>query len=107
MRADYKVFMDACVLANFGVCNLLLRLSEKPRLILPHWSPEVLSEVRRVHEKLGWPEHLMESFPRNQCSLIGGGLSWRLLKSRIWDLIVEILNLPSLSGRRAGGPRCG
>lgn len=64
MRADYKVFIDACVLANFGVCNLLLRLSEKPRLILPHWSPEVLSEVRRVHQKLGWPEHLIESFPR-------------------------------------------
>jgi len=24
MRADYRVFLDACVLANFGVCDLLL-----------------------------------------------------------------------------------
>ncbi len=31
MRADYRVFLDACVLANHGVCDLLLRLSERPR----------------------------------------------------------------------------
>jgi len=53
MRADYRIFLDACVLANFGVCDLLLRLSERPRLIVPHWSAEVLAEVRRTHiEKL-------------------------------------------------------
>jgi predicted nucleic acid-binding protein len=65
MRADYRVFIDACVLANQGVCNLLLRLAERPRLILPHWSAEVLAEVRRTHlEKLGWPQHLADSFQR-------------------------------------------
>jgi len=63
MRADYRVFFDACVLANHGVCDLLLRLSERPRLIVPHWSAEVLAEVRRTHsEKLGWPPHLVNSF---------------------------------------------
>lgn len=63
MRADYRIFLDACVLANYGVCDLLLRLSERPRLIVPHWSAEVLAEVRRTHsEKLGWPQDLVDSF---------------------------------------------
>jgi hypothetical protein len=63
MRADYRIFLDSCVLANFGVCDLLLRLAERPRLIVPHWSPEVLAEVRRTHlGKLGWPPHLVNSF---------------------------------------------
>ena len=63
MRADYRIFIDACVLANYGVCDLLLRLAERPRLIVPHWSAEVLVEVRRTHsEKLGWPPHLVDSF---------------------------------------------
>lgn len=66
MRADYRIFLDACVLANFGVCDLLLRLSERPRLIVPHWSAEVLSEVRRTHvEKLNWPPDLADSFQFN------------------------------------------
>lgn len=63
MRADYRIFLDACVLANFGVCDLLLRLSERPRLIVPHWSAEVLAETRRTQiEKLGWPAELADSF---------------------------------------------
>lgn len=63
MRADYRIFIDACVLANQGVCDLLLRLSERPRLIVPHWSAAVLAEVRRTHaEKLSWPAHLVDSF---------------------------------------------
>lgn len=63
MKADYRVFLDACVLANFGVCDLLLRLSERPRLIVPHWSAEVLSEVRRTHlGALEWPPALADSF---------------------------------------------
>ena len=65
MRADYRVFLDACVLANHGVCDLLLRLSEHPRLIVPRWSAAVLDEVRRTHaEKLNWPAHLVELFQR-------------------------------------------
>jgi len=63
MRADYRVFIDACVLANHGVCDLLLRLSERPRLIVPQWSEVVLEEVRRTHaNKLNWPQHLVDHF---------------------------------------------
>lgn len=65
MKADFKVFLDACVLANYGVCDLLLRLAEKPRQYLPVWSEAVLEEVHRTHtEKLGWPEELAVSFGR-------------------------------------------
>jgi hypothetical protein len=65
MKADYRVFLDACVLANFGVCDLLLRLSERPRLIVPHWSEEVLAEVHRTHlGPLGWPPAVADSFQR-------------------------------------------
>jgi hypothetical protein len=49
MRADFKVLIDACVLANFGVCDLMLRLAESPSLFLPVWSDEILAETRRTH----------------------------------------------------------
>lgn len=63
MKADYRVLIDACVLANQGVCDLLLRLSERPRLLVPHWSAEILQEVHRTHlTKLNWPPHLAASF---------------------------------------------
>jgi hypothetical protein len=32
MRADYRVFMDACVLANQGVCDLLY--ARETRIVL-------------------------------------------------------------------------
>jgi len=63
MRADYPVLLDACVLANHGVCDLLLRLAERPRLFVPYWSEEILAEVRRTHvEKLNWPPDLADYF---------------------------------------------
>lgn len=63
MRADFKVVLDACVLANYGVCDLFLRLAETPRLYLPRWSEEILAETRRTHVgDLGWPERLADSF---------------------------------------------
>ncbi len=55
MQADFKIVIDACVLANIVVCDLFLRLAEKPRLFLPRWSTEILDETRRVHQKLSWP----------------------------------------------------
>ena len=48
MQADFKVVLDACVLANAGVCDLFLRLAEPPRLYLPLWSADILEEVRRT-----------------------------------------------------------
>lgn len=63
MNADYKVLLDACVLANFGVCDLYLRLSESPRMLLPKWSQQILDEVHRTHiEKLEWGEEVADTF---------------------------------------------
>jgi predicted nucleic acid-binding protein len=63
MRADFRVVLDACLLANFGVANLLLSLAEKPRLYLPAWSEEILEETRKTQlGPLGWNPALVESF---------------------------------------------
>ncbi|MCC5925909.1 MAG: PIN domain-containing protein [Bacteroidetes bacterium] len=63
MVAEHKILLDSCVLANFAVCDLFLRLAEKPRLILPRWSKKILIEVRRTHtEKLGWTDSIADSF---------------------------------------------
>lgn len=60
MQADFKIVIDACVLANIAVCDLLLRLAEKPRLFIPMWSSEILEETRRTQaDKLNWPENLV------------------------------------------------
>ena len=59
MHADFPVILDACVLANPGLCDLFLRLAEPPRLYLPRWSHEILNEVHRTQTtKLSRP------FPR-------------------------------------------
>lgn len=72
MNADFPVILDACVLANQRVTDLLLRLAETPRLYLPHWSERILDETdRTLNDPLGWPEDLIpyrrqkisESFP--------------------------------------------
>lgn len=61
MRADFKVVLDACVLAPASLCELLMRLAERPRLYSPRWGPEILDEVRRTQvEKLGFPEDLAD-----------------------------------------------
>lgn len=63
MRADFKVVLDACVLANYGVANLLLLLAERPRLYLPVWSEMILAETRKTQiEALGWEPRLVDSF---------------------------------------------
>ncbi len=63
MRVDYRVVLDACVLAPANLCDLLLRLAEIPRLYIPQWSESILTEVRRTQiEKLGFPEHLADSW---------------------------------------------
>jgi len=63
MRADFKVLFDACVLANAGVSDLFLRLSEAPRLLLPKWSEEILDETTRTHlNRLNWPADISDSW---------------------------------------------
>lgn len=59
--ANYKVVLDACVLANHGVCDLFLRLAEHPRLYSPKWSEGILLETTRTHKvRLNWPEDLAD-----------------------------------------------
>jgi len=63
MRADFRVVLDACVLANFRVCDVLLSLAESPRLFLPFWSEAILDETRKTQTtKLNWPDGIAESF---------------------------------------------
>ncbi|HNQ73436.1 MAG TPA: PIN domain-containing protein [Verrucomicrobiota bacterium] len=65
MTADFPILLDACVLANFGVGDLFLRLAEPPRLIVPRWSEAILDEVRRAQlEKLkpAWPVAVADSW---------------------------------------------
>jgi hypothetical protein len=65
VRADFHVLIDACVMANQGVCDLLLSLAERPRLFVPHWSAAILEETQRTHrDKLGWPDALVELYQR-------------------------------------------
>lgn len=53
--------LDACVLANHPVTDLLLRLVEGPRLFSPRWTDEILSETQRALVRdLGWPAELAE-----------------------------------------------
>jgi len=65
MNADYKILLDANVLANYAVCDLYLRLSEKPRLVLPKWTAQILDEVQKTHvQQLGWDKSLADTFRR-------------------------------------------
>ncbi len=65
IAADFRVCLDACVLANHGVADLFLRLAERPRMYSPVLSRQILDEVRRVHvDRLGWPGELAEFFQR-------------------------------------------
>lgn len=64
-QANYRVLLDACVLANYGVCDLFLRLAETPRQFVPLWSEEILNETHRTQlTKLNpkWPIEQCDSF---------------------------------------------
>lgn len=72
MNADFPVVLDACVLANQRVADLLLRLAETPRLYVPKWSARILDETdRTLLGDLSWPadlvryrrEQIMTHFP--------------------------------------------
>lgn len=63
MRADFHAVLDFCVLANFGVADLLFRLAEGPRLYLPLWSAEIMAETKKAQiQKLGWNVGLADYF---------------------------------------------
>jgi len=57
MRADYAVVLDSCVLIPMPLADTLLRMAEEPRLYIPRWSHDILSEVgRNLVVKLGRTE---------------------------------------------------
>jgi hypothetical protein len=59
MTGTPLVVLDACILANFSLCDTLLRLAEPPRLFEPKRSEEIIRETTRTLEsKLGWPNSL-------------------------------------------------
>ena len=63
MTGTPLVVLDACVLANFSLCDTLLRLAEPPRLFEPKWSEEIVRETTRTLEsKLQWPSSLTAHF---------------------------------------------
>jgi predicted nucleic acid-binding protein len=56
MRADYTVVLDANVLAESSLSDLFLRLSERPRLLLPKWTDEIWEEAEwTMLNVLKWP----------------------------------------------------
>jgi predicted nucleic acid-binding protein len=66
-RADFPVVLDACVLANYGVCDLFLRLAETPRLYAPRWSARILDEAQRAQQQRlspPWPRETSDSWRR-------------------------------------------
>ena len=72
MSAGPVVVLDACVLANFSLCDTLLRLAEAPPLFEPRWPAEVMAEtVRTLGSKLGWPAALTSSFQSEILSHFG------------------------------------
>jgi hypothetical protein len=63
------VVLDACVLANFSLCDTLLRLAEPPRLYEPKWSEEIIREtIRTLESKLGWPSSLIAYLEAELCA---------------------------------------
>jgi predicted nucleic acid-binding protein len=63
MTGTPLVLLDACVLANFSLCDTLLRLAEPPRLFEPKWSEEIIRETTHtLVSKVGWPSSLTTHF---------------------------------------------
>lgn len=59
MTGTPLVVLDACVLANFSLCDTILRLAEPPQLYEPKWSEEIIHEtIRTLKLKLRWPGSL-------------------------------------------------
>lgn len=57
MTANSLVVLDACVLIPAPLRDTLLRLAEPPRLYVPRWSEEILTEtVRNLESRNGLSE---------------------------------------------------
>lgn len=50
------------MLAEAAISDLILRLSDEPRLVSPRWTDEIWAETRRTYvEKLGWDPSIADS----------------------------------------------
>jgi predicted nucleic acid-binding protein len=47
VTANFRVVLDACVLIPMPLADTLLRLAAGPRLYLPKWTDEIMTEVSR------------------------------------------------------------
>jgi hypothetical protein len=57
VRADFPVVLDACVLIPMPLADTLLRLAGDPRLYLPKWTDQIMTEVSRsLQENFGVTE---------------------------------------------------
>lgn len=57
MRGDFPAVLDACVLIPMPLADTLLRLAAGPRLYLPKWTDQIMSEVsRNLIENFGLSE---------------------------------------------------
>jgi hypothetical protein len=50
MTGSPLVVLDACVLANFWLCDTLLRLAEPPPLFESKWSEQIIRETTSTLE---------------------------------------------------------
>jgi predicted nucleic acid-binding protein len=48
VTSGYQAVLDACVLVNAALRDTLLRIAEPPRLYLPRWSSDIMSELTRT-----------------------------------------------------------
>jgi len=77
-----KAVMDACVMSDFGVGDLILRIAERTDLCELFWSEQILEETRRTQlGNLQWEPRVVENFHRElrknmPHSLIGGHEKW-------------------------------
>jgi predicted nucleic acid-binding protein len=54
VTADFLAVLDACVLIQAPLRDTLLRLAEEPRLYVPRWSDQIITEtVRNLEHKIG------------------------------------------------------
>lgn len=50
----YIAVLDTCVLAPMPLCDTLLRMAEDPAFYIPKWSADIMSELRRTLQRMGY-----------------------------------------------------
>lgn len=50
----YIAVLDTCVLAPMPLCDTLLRMAEDPAFYIPKWSADIMNELRRTLQRMGY-----------------------------------------------------